>query len=488
MAGVSTGRNAFFSISPAAFAKPECFAVRRGELSRRAEVAFHHPRIRERLLLLENSLSSVKSLGSVIDDIRYGTGSPPQYLDESEETVPFVRATDIKDGEVNLGTLLHVSAEQPSRMLKCRLAGGELIIVRSGVNTGDCAVIPASLANAFAGYDLILTVKPDTSAKFLSIFLDTRIGRLQLNAVRGRSAQPHINVDEVSALRVLLPPIAKQEELVAEMDAARAERQAKLAEADSLLASIDDFVLDALRIVPPQEETRRVFGIRRQDALDRMDTSFHQPRYGKLMDSLNAAPFAHHSLGDFLQSISSGATPHVSDSSLYADSGIKFIRILNVINGEIIDSDMKYITNAVHAGELARSQLSAGDVLMTITGRVGSAAVVLDEHLPANINQHIVRLRIDSERCMPEFLCQWLNSSVGLEFSNRYVSGGTRAALDYNAIRNIRVPLPPIADQKQIVADINSRRKESRRLRAESEVGWEAAKGRFEAWLLGDAS
>ena len=272
------------------------------------------------------------------------------------------------------------------------------------------------------------------------------------------------------------------------MDAARAERKAKLAEVDALLASIDDFVLDTLGIAPTRDETRRVFGVRRQDVLERLDTSFHHPRYKQLMNRLNASPIAHYSLGGVLKSISSGATPRRSDSSLYADSGVKFLRILNVINGEIIDADMKHITEAVHSGELARSQLSADDVLMTITGRVGSAAVVLAKHLPANINQHIVRLRIDTERCIPEFLCEWLNSSFGLELSNRFVSGGTRAALDYKAIRDIRVSLPPIAKQKHIVAEVNYRREEARRLRAEAEAGWEAAKERFEARLLGGAS
>ena len=147
-------------------------------------------------------------------------------------------------------------------------------------------------------------------------------------------------------------------------------------------------------------------------------------------------------LRKLLVSISSGATPRRSDSSLYADSGVKFLRILNVEDGEILKGDLKYITPEVHHGRLQRSQLACDDVLMTITGRVGSAAVVREDHLPANINQHLVRMRIDERRCRPGFLSEWLNSPAGLELSNHYVSGGTRSALDYEAIRKIRVPLP----------------------------------------------
>ncbi len=149
---------------------------------------------------------------------------------------------------------------------------------------------------------------------------------------------------------------------------------------------------------------------------------------------------------------------------------MRFFRILNVDDGEIIDRDLKYVTYDVHNGLLERSQLAAGDVLMTITGRVGSAAVVGTEHLPANINQHIARLRVDTELCRPEFLNEWLNCPAGLELSNRYVSGGTRAALDYGAIRNLRVPLPSLAMQNTLVDAMDTARAERRAKLAEADA------------------
>jgi restriction endonuclease S subunit len=190
-------------------------------------------------------------------------------------------------------------------------------------------------------------------------------------------------------------------------------------------------------------------------------------------------------LGEFVGSIVGGATPKRSDNSLYADSGVKFLRILNINDGEILEGDIKYITGKVHQNDLSRSQLDAGDVLMTITGRVGSAAVVDSEHLPANINQHIARLRIDQARCRPEFLSEWLNCPTGLELSNRFVSGGTRSALDYGAIRNIRVPLPDLPTQDKLLAAMDAARAERRAKLAEAEAEWQAARQWFEEQLLG---
>ncbi len=177
-------------------------------------------------------------------------------------------------------------------------------------------------------------------------------------------------------------------------------------------------------------------------------------------------------MGSLLESIAGGATPSRNDESLYADDhdGVRFFRILNVADGEIIDRDLKYVTSDVHNGLLERSQLDAGDVLMTITGRVGSAAVVCQEHLPANINQHIARLRVNLKRCRPEFLSEWLNCPAGLELSNRYVSGGTRAALDYGAIRSLRMPLPSLTVQDALVDAMDAARAERNAKLAEADA------------------
>ena len=215
------------------------------------------------------------------------------------------------------------------------------------------------------------------------------------------------------------------------------------------------------RISPAKVAETQTFALRRGNIEGRLDIHFNHPRYELLNSRLDAALVKTPKLENFLVSISSGATPKRSDTSLYADSGVKFFRILNIKDGEILERNLKYITNAVHTGLLDRSRLATDDVLMTITGRVGSAAIVQEDHLPANINQHIVRLRIDKDRCRPGFLVEWLNCPFGLETSNRSVSGGTRAALDYEAIRKIRVPLPnSLETQDSLLAAMNKARME----------------------------
>lgn len=162
----------------------------------------------------------------------------------------------------------------------------------------------------------------------------------------------------------------------------------------------------------------------------------------RLNQNIKTVPF-----GTLIESISGGATPLRAKEEQYCDSGIKFLRIQNIKETGFDFSDVKYITEEVHENLLKRSQLSCNDLLMTITGRIGTCAVVDSTCLPANINQHIVRIRlvdgIDSN-----FAAAYLNSKLGNLLSNRGVTGTTRIALDYESIK--KIPFPIIDNPKQI--------------------------------------
>lgn len=175
--------------------------------------------------------------------------------------------------------------------------------------------------------------------------------------------------------------------------------------------------------------------------------AYNHPKYetviGYLKKHINITAF-----GDVIESISGGATPLRSNEEQYTDSGIKFLRIQNITPTGFDFSDVKYITETVHNNLLKRSQLAENDLLMTITGRIGTSAVMKTSFLPANINQHIVRIRL-KKGINPNFAATYLNSNIGLLLSNRSVTGTTRLALDYESIKQI--PFPVISPEKQIV-------------------------------------
>lgn len=192
-----------------------------------------------------------------------------------------------------------------------------------------------------------------------------------------------------------------------------------------------------------------VFAIKRGSIEGRIDTFYNQPKYAQVLSELSSRTSLT-AFGSIIESISGGATPLRANEDQYSSSGIKFLRIQNITPRGFDFSDVKFITENVHNGLLKRSQLASGDLLFTITGRIGTSAVVTESCLPANINQHIVRIRLKSG-VDPYYLAAFLNSNIGRLLSNRGVTGTTRIALDYESIK--RIPIPAI-DDKELQAEL----------------------------------
>ncbi|MYC75788.1 hypothetical protein F4X10_08500 [Candidatus Poribacteria bacterium] len=164
-------------------------------------------------------------------------------------------------------------------------------------------------------------------------------------------------------------------------------------------------------------------------------------------------------LGALISDISSGATPKVDEDYYTDSSGIPFLRVQNVVDEGIDLSDAKFITREVHNGMLKRSQLKKDDLVFTITGRIGSVAVVPD-NFEGNINQHSVRFQLKTHvannAINPRYVAVFLNLSLGQSLAIREVTGGTRPALDYKALYSLRIILPPTNIQNHIVSIMRS--------------------------------
>ena len=344
--------------------------------------------------------------------------------------------------------------------------------MRSGVNTGDCAVIPRSLANSFAAYDLILTFQSDVTATYVANFLDTEVGRLQLNLVKGRSAQPHINADEVAALQVPSPPMNEQIRLIAQMDAVRSERKAKLSEADALLAGIGDFVLDALGVTPPPRDSRRVFAVCSSQILKggSLNSDYYHPERMLALRSLD----------------------NESDKLIVAtlDEVVSFERNQvktpgkNYLGLAHVQSDTGELTDSTDTAKGTCFIYTAGDVLFARLRPYLNKVYHAEMDGCCSTEFHVLRVK-EGNPLLPDYLAAMLRTRIVLAQTVHMMTGNTHPRLTNDDVANLRIPIPSIGVQESITAEVRRRREQSRRLRSEAESGWQDAKHWFEKQLLG---
>ncbi len=192
----------------------------------------------------------------------------------------------------------------------------------------------------------------------------------------------------------------------------------------------------------------RVFILQKSELEKRLDPFYYIPELVELEKKVLAKQPK--KLRDYVKGIASGATPKTTESELYyteKENGIPFLRVQNLSPTGVLEfDDCKYINEETHKGMLKRSQVSAGDLLVKITG-VGRMAVasVAPEGFKGNINQHVCVIKTGSNE-ISEALAAFLNCDIGEKLSSRRSTGGTRPALDYPALLSI-----PIVEDKRIL-------------------------------------
>ncbi|WP_397378699.1 restriction endonuclease subunit S [Pseudomonas sp.] len=136
----------------------------------------------------------------------------------------------------------------------------------------------------------------------------------------------------------------------------------------------------------------------------------------------------------------------------YSNAGHFVMRIGNVQNGFISIADPKFIKLPVD-GSLQRFALSEGDILVSLTGNVGRVGVIQEEHLPAALNQRVARVTVREDSAVTrDLLLLFLTS----EWFRQELTGAGHGAAQQNVstkdITGIQIPVPPLPEQRRIVA------------------------------------
>jgi type I restriction enzyme S subunit len=142
--------------------------------------------------------------------LRYGLGQPPA---ESADGLPFVRATNIDQGTISRTDIVLVDPLSVPKGRNAFLKTGEIIIVRSGALTGDSAIVPPEFAGAVAGFDIVID-SHDVVPEYLAwCLLSPFVRRAQIDLLKTRAAQPHLNVEDVGSVVICVPPTAEQSDI-----------------------------------------------------------------------------------------------------------------------------------------------------------------------------------------------------------------------------------------------------------------------------------
>lgn len=125
----------------------------------------------------------------------------------------------------------------------------------------------------------------------------------------------------------------------------------------------------------------------------------------------------------------------------FVESGIPFIRAVNMVNGVLTRDDLKYITKEKH-NTITKGHLKKGDILLVTRGNIGEIARVPDFFINANINAQLVRLN-GLDIIPTSFVYCTLNSSIMKQRIESNKSGTALQQLPIGALKMINLVVPP---------------------------------------------
>ena len=158
-------------------------------------------------------------------------------------------------------------------------------------------------------------------------------------------------------------------------------------------------------------------------------------RFAELMDSMSTGPF--------------GSMLHKSD---YIPKGIPLVNPANIVKGSIVASD-KMMVSTETAKRLESYVLRTGMIIMGRRGEMGRCAVVSEK-------ENGWLCGTGSFFMMPSscVFVHYLSMFFSTPYAKTYLSGAsvgtTMSNLNHKILSNMPVPLPPLAEQRRIVAKL----------------------------------
>lgn len=358
--------------------------------------------------------------------------------------------------------------------------GDAIIVSAVGARCGKC-FLASGKWSAIANTHIVWPESDDLDIRFIWYRLnDERFW------IRSGTAQPFVVVRKTLERSFDLPPLAEQtriadklDELLSDLDAGvaaleRVRSKIKHYRAAVLKAAVEGALTADWRAQHPDIESAtdllaRILAERRQRWEEAQLRKFQAqgktpPKDWKSKYQDPAAPDTTNLPGlpkgwcwATMDQVSSFITSGSRGwAEYYADSGPIFVRSQDIKTDRLILADVAHVTPP-ESSEGARTRLHRGDLLVTITGaNVAKAALVDCEIDEAYVSQHVGMTRFVDVKIGPFIHVYVTASSGGRKLLLKVAYGAGKPGLNLDNLRELPVPLPPLAEQAAIVEAVEA--------------------------------
>lgn len=425
-------------------------------------VLFHHR-------LLSYKFPSAPLQKFLIGKPQYGANEA-SISRESNKIPRYIRITDIDENGCladNFGAT--AKNVEPKYILK----NNDILIARSGNTVGKSYIHKTETVNEtcfFAGYLIRFVIDSNSILPdYIFIFTKLSVFANWIKVTQRVTGQPNVNAEEYSNLPIPVPPIEIQRSIIEIYQNAQKARLNKINEAKRLLNSIDDYILDVLRIANTEyKEQSNSFYKQKISAIigGRFDSPQFHPERTETIDKIKKGNWC--ILRDVIHNVKT------TSSSISKNDTYVGLENISGDTGEYVITNEK---ESVSSAALFQKGNILFPKLRPYLNKVHRAQ--FDGYCSTEFQV------FEAHDIHPDFLTIILRSNLILAQTKHLMTGNTLPRLQTTDIENLIIPYPDMDVQEIIVHHVNELQTKARLLKEEGDRLIYDAKRKIENIILG---
>jgi type I restriction enzyme S subunit len=393
--------------------------------------------------------------------------------------VRLIQLADIGDGEYRDKSDRFLTQEKALELGCTFLNKDDVLIARMPDPLGRACIFPGDRKKSVTVVDvaIVRSGKGEFNHRWLMYFINAPAFRTSVASLQSGSTRKRISRGNLARITLPVPPREHQNRIVAEIEKQFSRLDEAVASLKRVKANLKRYKVSVLKaavegkltedwrkqhsnVEPASKLLERILAERRAKWNGR--GKYKEPSVPDTASlpslppcwvwvspaQLSSADTHSLAIGPF------GSNLKVSD---YTDSGVPLIFVRNIRSLDFGDERRVYVSTR-KAAELKAHGVSGGDVLVTKMGAPPGDACLYPEQAPdAIITADCIKLRLS--RMLPEkrFIVHAINAEVVKSQVLAITKGVAQMKVSLARFGGIGIPLPTLAEQQQIVAEVERR-------------------------------
>lgn len=359
---------------------------------------------------------------------------------------------------------------------------GDLVVSKIRARQGSIGVVqPASgKVSVTIHYRVLESDSKQVDVTYSWLALRSAYCRAQFLAATGGAMKGEINEEALLALKLPLPPLAEQRAIVERWRSAQEQIAAASVRVEKVSERIDYDCYAAIGFKIAKRKTPPKVFAAPWAGFGRWSVSFNQQTLTGM--NLEAGKYPLATLDSFLTLVQYGTSEKANEQGC----GVPVLRIGNIKDRVVDMTNLKHIELPPKTVESLA--VKDGDMLIIRTSGsrdlVGTCAVFHGND-QAVFASYLIRLRFNSMRANPDYVCWFLNSALGRQQVDSISRQIMQNNINSEEIRTLRVPLPPLEIQRKLVERVTAARAETARERAAATELRQTIAAEVETLILG---